>query len=142
MSEVSDLRDIFFNKLEKTSYGRNEIKKLFDDCYFSIHSEQNNQLNNKQMNKIITNIMSSFYGNNSLSNILNSFYGKNSLSNPIRHNIKDIELSEHFFNHKDNFISMFKDVTLTYTDTDIDIYYCNEHNLRIFKIIALEPEII
>ena len=135
MSEVSDLRDIFFNKLEKTSYGRNEIKKLFDDCYFSIHSEQNNQLNNKQMNKIITNIMSSFYGNNSLSNILNSFYGKNSLSNPIRHNINDIELSEHFFNHKDNFISMFKDVTLTYTDTDIDIYYCNEHNLRIFKII-------
>ena len=101
MSEVSDLRDIFFNKLEKTSYGRNEIKKLFDDCYFSIHSEQNNQLNNKQMNKIITNIMSSFYGNNSLSNILNSFYGKNSLSNPIRHNINDIELSEHFFNHKD-----------------------------------------
>ena len=135
MSEVSDLRDIFFNKLEKTSYGRNEIKKLFDDCYFSIHSEQNNQLNNKQMNKIITNIMSSFYGNNSLSNILNSFYGKNSLSNPIRHNINDIELSEHFFNHKDNFISMFKDVTLTYTDTDIDIYYCNEHNIRMFKIL-------
>ena len=35
MSEVSELRDIFFNRLEKTSYGRNQIKQLFDDCYFN-----------------------------------------------------------------------------------------------------------
>ena len=139
MSEVSDLRDIFFNKLEKTSYGRNEIKKLFDDCYFSIHNEenkkdmlnslygkyaQNNNLINKlDVDKIINDAMTLVFGNT---------YSPNK---KIRHNINDIELSEHFFNHKDNFISMFKDVTLTYTDTDIDIYYCNEHNLRIFKII-------
>ena len=139
MSEVSDLRDIFFNKLEKTSYGRNEIKKLFDDCYFSIHNEenkkdmlnslygkyaQNNNLINKlDVDKIVNDAMTLIFGNT---------YSPNK---KIRNNIKDIELSEHFFNHKDNFISMFKDVTLTYTDTDIDIYYCNEHNLRIFKII-------
>ena len=124
MSEVSELRDIFFNKLEKTTYDRNQIKDLFNDCYFSIHKEQNlnNSLDNIPMDKIITNVMS-------------AFFGKNSLSNSIKHNIKDIELSEHFFNHKDNFISMFKDVTLTYGDTDIDIYYCNEHNIRMFKIL-------
>ena len=139
MSEVSELRDIFFNRLEKTSYGRNEIKKLFDDCYFSIHNEenkkdmlnslygkyaQNNNLINKlDVDKIVNDAMTLIFGNT---------YSPNK---KIRNNIKDIELSEHFFNHKDNFISMFKDVTLTYTDTDIDIYYCNEHNLRIFKII-------
>ena len=124
MSEVSELRDIFFNRLEKTSYGRNQIKDLFNECYFSIHKEQNlnNSLDNIPMDKIITNVMS-------------AFFGKNSLSNSIKHNIKYIELSEHFFNHKDNFISMFKDVTLTYGDTDIDIYYCNEHNIRMFKIL-------
>ena len=139
MSEVSDLRDIFFNKLEKTSYGRNEIKKLFDDCYFSIHNEenkkdmlnslygkyaQNNNLINKlDVDKIVNDAMTLIFGNT---------YSPNK---KIRNNIKDIELSEHFFNHKDNFISMFKDVTLTYTDTDIDIYYCNEHNIRMFKIL-------
>ena len=139
MSEVSDLRDIFFNKLEKTSYGRNEIKKLFDDCYFSIHNEenkkdmlnslygkyaQNNNLINKlDVDKIVNDAMTLIFGNT---------YSPNK---KIRNNIKDIELSEHFFNHKDNFISMFKDVTLTYGDTDIDIYYCNEHNIRMFKIL-------
>lgn len=124
MSEVSELRDIFFNRLEKTSYGKNQIKDLFNECYFSIHKEQNlnNSLDNIPMDKIITNVMSAFFGNT---------------YNPkvVKHNIKDIELSEHFFKHKDNFISMFKDVTLTYGDTDIDIYYCNEHNIRMFKIL-------
>ena len=78
---------------------------------------------NKDVDKIVNDAMTLIFGNT---------YSPNK---KIRNNIKDIELSEHFFNHKDNFISMFKDVTLTYTDTDIDIYYCNEHNLRIFKII-------
>ena len=79
MSEVSELRDIFFNKLEKTSYGRNEIKKLFDDCYFSIHNEenkkdmlnslygkyaQNNNLINKlDVDKIVNDAMTLIFGN-------------------------------------------------------------------------------
>ena len=123
MSEVSDLRDIFFNKLEKTSYGRNEIKKLFDDCYFKIHNEQNlSNLNNIPIDKIMTNVMSAFMGNNFL-------------PKTITHNIEDIILSEHFFEHRDNDNHLFKDVTLTYNDTTLDMYNCNEHNIRMFKIL-------
>ena len=132
MSEVSDLRDIFFNNLEKTSYGRNEIKKLFDDCYFKAHSLAKAEINAPYENSLINKLDVDKIVNDAMTLIFGNTYSPNK---KIRNNIKDIELSEHFFNHKDNFISMFKDVTLTYTDTDIDIYYCNEHNLRLFKII-------
>jgi hypothetical protein len=132
MSEVSELRDIFFNRLEKTSYGRNQIKQLFDDCYFKVHSLAKAEINAPYGNSLINKLDVDKIINDAMTLVFGNTYSPNK---KIRHNINDIELSEHFFNHKDNFISMFKDVTLTYTDTDIDIYYCNEHNIRMFKIL-------
>ena len=99
------------------------MKLMIYFCKYGKYAQNNNLINKLDVDKIVNDAMTLIFGNT---------YSPNK---KIRNNIKDIELSEHFFNHKDNFISMFKDVTLTYTDTDIDIYYCNEHNLRIFKII-------